>query len=795
MPHLVQDFRYGLRLFARSPGFTAVAVLILALGIGANTAMFSLVNAMVLQPRPGRIDSMVGVFNRDKTRPDSYRDFSYPAYVDLRERGDIFESLLAHAFGLVGIHEGETTRRSFVEVISANYFTTLGVPLAVGRPFTEAEERPGAGARVAIASYSAWSRRGRDPAFIGSTVRVNGSDFTIVGVAPRGFAGTITLVSPEWWFPLGSYDTIVNEMFRRKATGLSDRGNHALNLTGHLKPGVTPAAAERALDALAARLGEEFPGTDRDRSFVLGGVPRLSVSSSPEDESQIGIVGALLMLMSALVLVVACLNLANLLVARGAARRREIAIRRALGGGRGRIIQQLVVEGFTLALAGASVGLLLSWWSTTALTAWLAAILPLGIELVVEPSNRMLAAAIGFAVVATLLFAVGPAWRLSRRSVTGDLKGEPAMMTRRFRMGAALVCAQLAFSVALVTAGGLFMRGAVNAAGFEPGFSLDRQLVFSLDPSLVGYGEARTRGVYRGVLERVRSMAGVERASLASIVAFGEFSEGGRVTLPNEDQEVFASFTIVTSEYFDTLGLRLVRGRAFSAADDDACAEGACRSPIPVVIDVELARRLFQDGDPIGQPIRMQTGAALQNNDAPASMAVIGVAPPVRQDLFVTQAQPHVYAPFGRRFRPNMTLHVATAPGVDEGAMLATVQRELRALDARLPILTARTMHMQRRGEHHAMGDPGGGAAVQQLRRARPAAGHDWDVRIEGVRRREAHAGNRHSHGPRRDNRKRRTPGSSRRIGDNGRGSVDRPAARGADRTCAEQHPVPGQPV
>jgi hypothetical protein len=172
--------------------------LILALGIGANTAVFSLVNATVLQPRPGRIDTLVGVFNRERSRPDSFRDFSYPLFTDLHDRGDVFESLMAHTFGLVGIREGDATRRSFAEVVSANYFQTLGVRLAAGRPFTTEEERPGAGAPVAIASFSAWGRTGFDQAFVGTTVRVNGSDFTIIGVAPRGFSGTMTLVAPDW---------------------------------------------------------------------------------------------------------------------------------------------------------------------------------------------------------------------------------------------------------------------------------------------------------------------------------------------------------------------------------------------------------------------------------------------------------------------------------------------------------------------------------------------------------------------------------------------------------------------
>lgn len=320
--HAFRDLRYGLRLLRRAPGFSAVAMLILALPIAANTVVFSLVNTVLLQPRPGRIDTLVAVHSRDRQRPDSYRDFSYPLYVDLRDRGAIFESVMAHMIALVGIREGDTTRRAFAEIVSSNYFSTLGVPLAAGRPFSLGEERPGTNAAVAIASYSAWRRRGFDPRFIGSQVRVNGTPFTIVGIAPKGLR-TTALVSPDWWFPLGTYDRVINEWFRDGPRGLDDRAKHALFVAGALKPGLTRTAAEEALDALTLRLGEEYPATDRDRSFVLADVPRLNLSSRPRNEAPVVSVAGLLLLMAALVLGIACLNLANLMLARGAARRRK----------------------------------------------------------------------------------------------------------------------------------------------------------------------------------------------------------------------------------------------------------------------------------------------------------------------------------------------------------------------------------------------------------------------------------------------------------------------------------------
>jgi putative ABC transport system permease protein len=685
---LLNDFRHAMRLLRRTPGFTAVAILVLALGIGANTAAFSVVNALLLQPRPGRIDSLVGVFNRDKTKPDTYRDFSYGTYVDLRDRGDVFESLMAHAFALVGVTEGTTTRRSFVTLVSANYFSTLGVRLAAGRTFTEAEERPGADGPVVIASYALWRRSGFDPTFIGKTIRVNARNFTIVGIAPMGFGGTMTLVTFEYFFPLGVYDSIVNDLFRAKNAGLSDRGNHTLNLAGALRPGVTRASVEKSLDALAARLGTDYPATDRDRQFVLAPMQRLGISSNPGENqaSDMSFFSTLLMGMSALVLVIACVNLANLLLARGESRRREMAIRQALGSGRGRIIRQLLVEGFILAVGGAVLGLVFSWWTTGALTSGIGAALP--IEVVVEPSYRVGVAAVALALAATFLFGLGPAWAMSRASGTADLKGHTVSTIRKRATGPLLIGVQLAVSLALVAAGGLFVRAAMKAATANPGFALDHQLVFSMDPGMAGYDEAQTRAIYRRMIERISSSPGVEQAAIASVVPFGEMSENRHARVPGSDKDYQPQYTLVSSGYFQTLRLPVLRGRGFASAEDERLGGGAS----PAIVDLALARRMFGDGDPLGRRIQIFIRDAM----APVDFDIVGVVATTRHDIFESEPMGHVYAPLASQFRSLMNLHVRTAASTDEEAMLAAVQRELRALDDRLPVLTSRTMTAHR---------------------------------------------------------------------------------------------------
>ncbi|HMF93693.1 MAG TPA: ABC transporter permease [Vicinamibacterales bacterium] len=679
MTNLRQDCRHGLRVLRHSPGFSGAAILILALGIGANVGVFSVVNTLVLQPRPGRIDSLVGLFNRSRTRPEDYHNFSYPAYLELRERRDIFESLLAQSFTTLGIRDGDLPRQAFGAVVSSNYFDTLGVKLAVGRAFTAEEERPSARAAVAIASYDVWRRARLNPAFIGSTVRIDGIDFTVVGVAPKDFGGIMAFVSPQWWLPLGAYETIVNDLFKERSTGLGDRQNYALNLAGALAPGVTRASAGPALDAFERRIGEANPESDRDRTVIVAGLQRTGVSSRPQSDGPLVALGALLSLISTLVLVIACLNLANLMLARGAARRREIAIRLAIGSGRRRIVQQLLVEGLMLSTAGAAIGLVIGWWMTRALAAWIGGIVTFGIDFLVAPSPRLVGAAVAFAIGSAALFALGPAWSLSNPDVASDLKSESGHVSRRANSW--LVVAQLAASLALVVAAGLFTRGAVNAAAIDAGFPMARQLVVELDPSLAGYDRARTRGTYQRALQRLRNTPGVERASFASTVAFGDIMMSGRARVQPDPAEIDATFDVIGSDYFDTLGLPMVRGREFTLAEEQTDS----RPPV-AIIDTRLARQLFGEADPIGRSVLWRVRQA----ETAQPYIIVGVAPALRHDLFDLMPKAHLYLPYGSRFTTEMYLHIRTAG--PEAAQLATIRYELQQIDPSLPIVFAKTM-------------------------------------------------------------------------------------------------------
>jgi predicted permease len=655
------------------------------MGIGANSAMFTLVNTLLLRPLSGRVDEMVGLFSHDRTKPDSYRGFSYPNYVDVRDHNDVFDGLMAHTFAMVGLPAGDTTRRTFVEVVSSNYFDTLGAPLSAGRSFSADEERPGARIPVVIVGTDRAAQ-------LGQTIKINTMDFTVVGVAPRGFTGTMALVSPDLWLPLGMFDVVVNDMFKNSNSGLADRTNPGLVVAGRLRAGITPQAAAPRLDALSRQLERAYPAENHDQLLTISPLPRMSTSTSPQTDTGLSAAAGLLMGLAGVVLFIACLNIANMLLARGSARRKEIAIRLAVGGARSRIVRQLLTEGLLLAFAGAAGGLLLAYWTTEALAGSLASVMPLSIQFDPRPDAAIMAATTGFAILATMLFGIGPALKMSRADLVTDLKelttDRSWVLGRRFSGRNILVVGQIALSLMLLTAGGLFARGALRAASANPGFSYQQELLVSTDPSLVQYDEAHGRGTYRMVLERIRRLPGVEAVGMASSVPFGDIHEGQSVERVTGGQttHVEATYRIVGADYFRSLNLSMIRGREFTASEEDSPT-----APATAVIDEWLARRLFGNEDPIGQLVRFGEQAGVTQHDR-APMTIVGVAAPIRDDLFDREAGPAIYVASGRNYRAGMNLHVRAArPGL-ESDTLTTIRRELRAIDPRLPVLQATTM-------------------------------------------------------------------------------------------------------
>ncbi len=694
MARFLQDLRFALRTYVKAPAFTLVAVLVLGLGIGANSAIFTLVNTLLFRPLSGRAGELVGLHSRNRERPDSYRAFSYPNYVDIRERGDVFDRLMAHTFTMVGLPAGDTTRRAFVEVVSSNYFDTVGVALAAGRAFSLDEERPGARIPVVIASYARWKADGQRAGFVGSTIRINAVDFTVVGIAPEGFTGTMALVAPELYLPLGMFDVVVTGMFKSKGTGLADRSNESLILAGRLRDGLDFDTANARLDTVSGELERAYPAENHRQVLSISRLARLSTSTSPQSNGPIAVVTGLFMALSGVVLLIASLNIANMLLARGTSRRKEIALRLAIGASRGRIVRQLLTESAALAAAGAAAGLLLGVWAMDALMSPLAAVMPMPVNFDPRPDRNVLLATSLFAAASTLLFGLGPALRLSRRDLVSDLKdAQQAALSSRRLFGARnlLVVAQIALSLALLTAGGLFARSTIAARSSNPGYGYDRLLLASLDPALLGYDEARVRGTYRSLLERLRSLPGIEAVGMNSTVPFGDFQEGRTVERvggkPREEGAVQPTFRIVTAEYFAALGLPLLRGREFTRTEEEFA-----NAPGVAIIDEALAARLFGAEDPLGQQIRLKPRPDSDDAHLTVPLQVVGIARPVREDLMDRAPGPHVYVPSGRYYRGNMHVHARVAPGASEAAALADVRREIRTVDPRLPVLALETM-------------------------------------------------------------------------------------------------------
>ncbi len=534
-------------------------------------------------------------------------------------------------------------------------------------------------------------------ALLGKTIKINAIDFTVVGVAPQKFTGTMALVSASMWLPLGMFDVVVNDLFKNNGSGLADRRNLSLVLAGRLKPGLTAESAAPRLEALSRGLERAYPAENRDQLLTVSPLPRLSTSTSPDTDTGLATAAACLMTLSGVVLLIACLNIANMLLARGSSRRKEIAIRLAVGGGRGRIVRQLLTEGLLLALAGAAGGLLLASWSIAALGRSLAAVMPVAVTFDARPDPMVLAATTIFAVIATVLSGLWPAMKLSRADLVSDLKaltanGSP-VLGRRLSARNVMVVGQIALSLMLLSGGGLFARGTLKAAAANPGFGYDRQLLVATDPSLVQYDEARGRAIYRDVLSRVRALPGVAAAGMAGSVPFGDFHEGhpvervGGAAGSAEAGPASATYRIIGADYFRALGLKMVRGREFTEIE-----ETSATAPRVAIVDERLARRIFAADDPLGQLIRFaaRPGAPAKADGQP--MMIVGIAAPIRDELFDREAGPALYEPWGRNYRASMFVHVRAAQAGTEADMLASIRRTIRDADPGLPVLQATTM-------------------------------------------------------------------------------------------------------
>jgi putative ABC transport system permease protein len=701
---MIQDFRFAFRQLIKTPGFTAIAVLTLAVAIGVNSAIFALVNSVILRPVvPLRPAEVVNVFTAREGAAHDYRPFSYNEFSALRENSDVFADVAAMGFGLAGIGREEGMRRSFVFLTSSNFFSLMGVKPAVGRFYDAAECRPDANIPVVVASYPYWKKLGGRADLMGKPLTVNGQTYTLIGVTPDGFAGTNALLAPDLWLPLGMYSQLGSAFSDTSGKmELTAPKNYTLNLVARMSPGLTIDSTKPRLPALAKRLSAIQPSDSTGaRGLQIQKPSRFSISTTPSDDGPVGLIGVLLLAMAGAVLLIACLNLANMLLARGANRSKEIALRLALGASRWRIVRQLLCEGMFLALAGGALGLFISLWSNGLLLGSLGSLfgaMNFSIVVHLRPDLTVLAITFLICLVATILFSLGPALKASRADLVNDLKqqvGEPAHVGRLNRFFAPrhlLVMAQIALSLTLLFSAGLFFRGALKAGGFNPGFDRHGAISAEMDFTLGRQDEEAARRTMFAAVHRVRTLPGVRAAALTTMLPYGNLTNARRVmrldeaavakTDPNAPEPGASGlFTAVTPGWFDAIGVRLLRGRDFT----DTEAENK-DSPKVLIIDETMAKKLFPNRDALGQHLRYTLPPS---DGSPNDFTIVGIVSEHRHEVLDSEVPRRVFAPLAQAYSGGVILQVRLARDdrAVVAAMIPTIRQTLQGVDPAMPIL------------------------------------------------------------------------------------------------------------
>ena len=704
---LARDARYALRTLLRRPLFTAAAVATLVLGIGANTAIFSLVNATLLKPLAVRDPgTLIGCYARDSRKPDSYRACSYPDYSGLRALPDVFSHLSAHTLVEVSVDAEGRTRHVVADLVSSDYFDTLGVPLASGRAFTAGEETPGGAVPSAIVSDAFRKKIGGGTGILGSTLRIAGRVFTIVGITRPGFTGATRLLGPDVYLPLGMYEAVDDSGGGRR---LEARDTRALAMVGRLRPGMTGEAANRRLTVFSASMATLYPEHSRPLGggvpsdvYVVGPLSRLGDSIDPGDNGAVMASSAILLCLSGAVLLIAALNVAAMMLARTTERRKEIAIRLAIGAGRGRVIAQLMTESLVLSLLGGIGALLAAEALTAALQQSLARVLPAEVELLFSSTfdPNVLMATLVFCLATTVVFGLGPAWQLSSPDLAPTLKnwaqtsaGKPR---RLFSPPNLLVIGQLAMAVILLTVAVRQAGNAFQAARVDTGMRVENVMVLQVDqPNAPGWDGRRAQQVYRDLEARLADLPGVMSTGISATLPFSGAAPSVSVrpftaapVLGESDLKCRVNF--VGARYFPTLGVALLRGHEFQASRIQG------DGPAVVMLDKAAATRLRPDGDVIGQRVRIEAGEA---QGLPEEAEVVGVVANLRDEPTDTLPAPHIYGPFGQQTpgERNIYLKLRSAD-VGTAVFSERVREQVRAVDPSLAVRSLRTLRSRMDG-------------------------------------------------------------------------------------------------
>ena len=672
-----QDVRHGAGMLRKNPGFTATIALTLGLGIGANAAVFSIINVLLLRPLPVANPHnlyVLAITHQDNEQPHSV---SWADYVDYRDRANVFSDLAAYAIDFAGLSADNRADRIAVSYVTGNFFSMLGIQPAFGRLILPTEGRVFGADPVVVLGHGYWKKRfGGDPSVVGRTVLVNGRPFTVVGVVPEHFHGVYALVEFDAYLPHGM---LFPERSWREQ--IERRDNHEMRVMGRLREGVTQRQAQAAVDVLARQLETQYPDTNKTVRARIIREPLARPEPNSSDNNPY-VAGIFLMLVG-LVLLVACVNVVNLLMVRATVRQRELAVRAALGAGRRRLVRQLLTESLLLAAAGAAAGAAIGGLVSRMLTRLTIPVdIPIRFDLPFDwrVFGYIAVVALGTGVAVGLL----PALRASRADVNEVLReggrGMAGSGTRQLARSA-LVVGQVAVSLVLLVAAALFVRSVQRAQSVDLGFDPAHVLNLSMDVSQQGTEEAQGRAFYDEVERRVRAMPGVESVSYAYSVPFGyynasEYVEAEGQAIPKETRRPFAAFNAVGPDYFQALRIPIVKGRGFTREDDE-------RGRRVAVVNEFMAARYWPAQDPIGKRFRM-SGADT------AWLEVVGVSKDGKYNYIFQDPGMYFFMPIAQHYRALRALHVRTTG--DPELLAPVIQKEIRSLNPALPVYDVRSM-------------------------------------------------------------------------------------------------------
>ena len=688
---LFADVRFALRWLRRSPGFALVAVASLAVGIGFNTTLFAVVDALLFKPLPVRdVDRLVDVFTNGSADNGTFASStsSYPDYLDLKAQNEVFEDVCGYTSMFAPLNLADRSRLVLGEAVTGNYFQVLGIGAAAGRTLQPDDDKPGAD-RVAMVSYRYWKRElGGSSSALGKTITLRGDAFTIVGVAPNGFNGMFAILSPEVWVPMsaslpfepiGIHDTVPSP---GGTTRLDRRGDRWLWIRGRLKTGRTVAQVAANVEVIMSRLVAAYPVTNKNRHMAAKATSEIHFH--PAADQTLVPIAAGLMAVVGLVLLIACANVASMLLARASSRQREIGIRVAIGASRGRLVQQLLTESLVMSLAGAAAGVLFAWWATRLLQS-ISLPLPLPLSFDLRIDRRVLFFTLGATFVAGLLAGLAPAMQASSPNVTSGLKGEALMARsarRRWTPGDALVAAQIAVTAVLLIVAALLVRSVLAAERVNVGIDVQHLAIVSTDPAMAQYTEERSRRFWDEAVARVKVIPGVEAAALATRVPFSINYNRWSIWVPGRHQpgqSDTVEVTAVSPEYFSAVGVRLVDGRLFT--DDDRP-----ETPPVAIVNETFARRYWAGQRAVGRTFRSRVA------DGP-EFQIVGVVSDHKVNTIGEPPTPFLH--LSRAQRPNSYSAIVARTRGDATQLVREINRVLLALEPNLVFVENQTMEAE----------------------------------------------------------------------------------------------------